>query len=195
MILYNQVEQQCKIRKPHYVSILLTASRRATALHFRPPLSFPPPPPLSLSLSLSPDLKRSLIKIRSRLHRDTLYVRRFIGATVDVCIRARTLHFGFDRWSRVPTHSRRDTYESSRFAIYAITAARRRPHQDGGCFTRRRNGRFALMHERCHAPFRPVPSGFRARSAPSKEFSADAGDTRRWHFAASRYRCAAAVPG
>lgn len=74
----------------------------------------------------------------------------------------------FDRWSRVrPTYSRRDTYESSRFAIYAIT--HRRPSRRRSPASRRRmlharahvrtyNGRFALMHERCHE--RAVSSRF-----------------------------------
>lgn len=127
--------------------------------------------PFFLPPSFFPDLRRSLIEIRSRWYRDTPYVGTIYRTDGGrMYPRARTLHSGFERWSRVPTYSRRDTYESSRFAIYAITAARRRPHQDGECFTRSRNGRFALMHERCHAPFR-------ARSAPSKEFSADAVDT------------------
>jgi len=60
--------------------------------------------------------------------------------------------------ARVSTYSRRDTYESSRLAIYAITARRHR--------AARIKTRGMLMHERCHAvPFRSIPRGRLSRGA------------------------------
>lgn len=93
-----------------------------------------------------------------------------------------------DGRARVPTYSRRDTYESSRFAIYAITANRHPAvsHQDAtdALPARTYSARFALMHKRCHMLFDFVP--FRVVSS-SKEFLG--WHRRQWHFEmSSRFR-------
>lgn len=116
--------------------------------------------PISLSA-------RCLIKIYDWQYRETPRIRDgkiYIGTYC--CIwRGRMLHTPqvWPMAERDPTYLRRDTYESSRFAIYAIIG----PRFASRCRERARV--FALMHERCHAV--RFCSAFRVQSA--EQFLAD----------------------